>query len=214
MANAVGQDAAGAGTHSRIKRFCSLARTRLLSWLYRYQIFEHDACAGLPVEVSDRSTPRLESLLKPPILTVSRSLSLVDLELPRTTAGRTLTNSSGKRKWMWQLLKEHVSCPGCLRVIINRTAACSSQHLGQSRPLLQDNDPTNDPSIDSDLLNGLAIAANNHLQPFTTNYPDGEAAYDCGIHLSLDWWLVAYEVFTFIYGILAVFVEFFHCKPT
>uniref|UniRef100_A0A7S3R7Y9 Uncharacterized protein n=1 Tax=Dunaliella tertiolecta TaxID=3047 RepID=A0A7S3R7Y9_DUNTE len=90
----------------------------------------------------------------------------------------------------------------------------NAHELLRKAPLLQDNDPTNDPSIDSDLLNGLAIAANNHLQPFTTNCPDGEAAYDCGIHLSLDWWLVAYEVFTFIYGILAVFVEFFHCKPT
>uniref|UniRef100_A0A7S3R750 Uncharacterized protein n=1 Tax=Dunaliella tertiolecta TaxID=3047 RepID=A0A7S3R750_DUNTE len=67
---------------------------------------------------------------------------------------------------------------------------------------------------DEEYTVGLAAAATKHLQPFTTNCPDGEAAYDCGIHLSLDWWLVAYEVFTFIYGILAVFVEFFHCKPT
>mmetsp|Transcript_23067 Transcript_23067/g.63704 ORF Transcript_23067/g.63704 Transcript_23067/m.63704 type:complete len:197 (+) Transcript_23067:129-719(+) len=65
---------------------------------------------------------------------------------------------------------------------------------------------------DEEYTVGLAAAATKHLQPFTTNYPDGEAAYDCGIHLSLDWWLVAYEVFTFIYGILAVFVEFFHSK--
>ncbi|KAF5837708.1 hypothetical protein DUNSADRAFT_4018 [Dunaliella salina] len=70
-------------------------------------------------------------------------------------------------------------------------------------------------TTDEEYTVGLATAATKHLQPFPTSFPDGEsAAYDCGVHLSLDWWLVAYEVFTFIYGILAVFVEFFHCKPT
>jgi len=65
---------------------------------------------------------------------------------------------------------------------------------------------------DQDLATGLGTAANNHLQAFTSQYPDGDSAYDCGIHLSLDWWLVAYEIFTFIYGMLAVFTEFFHNK--
>ncbi|KAF5832153.1 hypothetical protein DUNSADRAFT_12055 [Dunaliella salina] len=70
-------------------------------------------------------------------------------------------------------------------------------------------------TTDEEYTVGLATAATKHLQPFPTSFPNGEsAAYDCGIHLSLDWWLVGYEVFTFIYGILAVFVEFFHSKYT
>ncbi|KAF5831243.1 hypothetical protein DUNSADRAFT_13394 [Dunaliella salina] len=58
------------------------------------------------------------------------------------------------------------------------------------------------------------IAERGHLQPFPFNTADESRAYDCGIHFSLDWWIIAFQFFMIIFGYLAVFVEFFHTKYT
>ncbi|KAF5825210.1 hypothetical protein DUNSADRAFT_13643, partial [Dunaliella salina] len=46
-----------------------------------------------------------------------------------------------------------------------------------------------------DVKFGLKIAGEGHLQDFPS--PIGKspnATYDCGIHLSLDWWIIVYQV--------------------
>ncbi|KAF5832140.1 hypothetical protein DUNSADRAFT_12042 [Dunaliella salina] len=98
-------------------------------------------------------------------------------------------------------------------IVIGGLGAASNQCDEHAYGLLRDlGDPNRTP--DPDIATGLGTAALNHIQPFTayTHFPDGRSAHDCGIHLSLDWWLVAYEIFTFIYGMAAVFNEFFHNK--
>lgn len=68
------------------------------------------------------------------------------------------------------------------------------------------------------------MVADHSLQPFPKQlvgynstsgkleFSNDNIAYDCGVHTSLDWGVVALEVFSFIIGILAVHIEFFHNK--
>ncbi|KAF5835595.1 hypothetical protein DUNSADRAFT_7197 [Dunaliella salina] len=53
-----------------------------------------------------------------------------------------------------------------------------------------------------------------HLQPFPTPNNDEDQTYNCGIHFSLDWWIIAFQFYMIIVGYLGVFVEFFHTKQT
>ncbi|RRR12689.1 hypothetical protein CVV73_27010, partial [Enterobacter hormaechei] len=61
--------------------------------------------------------------------------------------------------------------------------------------------------------------AGNSISSFTLLYPfiqpeNDEREYTCGIFFSLDWWIVAFQLFLIIFGYLGVFVEFFHTKST
>jgi len=73
-------------------------------------------------------------------------------------------------------------------------------------------------------IEGILMVADHSLQPFPKQlvgynstsgkleFSNDNIAYDCGVHTSLDWGVVALEVFSFIIGILAVHIEFFHNK--
>uniref|UniRef100_A0A7S3R051 MARVEL domain-containing protein n=2 Tax=Dunaliella tertiolecta TaxID=3047 RepID=A0A7S3R051_DUNTE len=58
------------------------------------------------------------------------------------------------------------------------------------------------------------VGESGHLQPFPGDSADEDRAYDCGVHFSLDWWIIAFQLFMIIFGFLAVFVELFHTKFT
>jgi len=51
-----------------------------------------------------------------------------------------------------------------------------------------------------------------HLQLFPN--VDEDSAYNCGVHFSLDWWIVAFELFYIIYATIASLSETLHSKHT
>ncbi|KAF5828471.1 hypothetical protein DUNSADRAFT_17579 [Dunaliella salina] len=71
--------------------------------------------------------------------------------------------------------------------------------------------PNNNPATDAQ---GPNPNINNHLQPFPTPNNDEDQTYNCGIHFSLDWWIIAFQFYMIIVAYLGVFVEFFHTKQT
>uniref|UniRef100_A0A7S3R188 Uncharacterized protein n=1 Tax=Dunaliella tertiolecta TaxID=3047 RepID=A0A7S3R188_DUNTE len=38
------------------------------------------------------------------------------------------------------------------------------------------------------------VGESGHLQPFPGDSADEDRAYDCGVHFSLDWWIIAFQV--------------------
>jgi hypothetical protein len=94
--------------------------------------------------------------------------------------------------------------------------------LGNATNLCRTKTTEANPSLAT--IEGLLMFEYHSLQPFPQQlvgydpatgklvFNHDHIAYDCGVHTSLEWGVVAFEVFCSIIGILAVHVTFFHNK--